>query len=290
MGLFLVTGATGNVGRRVVSELRSRGAAVRAFVRDPAKAAEILPGDVEVAVGDFTAPDSLGRALTGVQRVFLTSANGPDEVAHETAVIDAAAAASVTLLVKLSALGAEVGSPLPGLDWHGQIEQHLQQSGLPSVVLQANLFMSNLLASADAIAGGALPAPADDGVVSFVDPADVAAVAAAVLIEGRALSEPLVLTGPAAVSHAEIAAELADVLGHPVRYIDLPPAAAHQAFLDGGLPPWLVAHLDGVYALIRNGSLAVATDTVQRNLDRPAHSIGEWARANAELFARPRAA
>jgi uncharacterized protein YbjT (DUF2867 family) len=203
MGLILVTGATGNVGRRVVSELTSRGAAVRAFVRDCAKAAVVFPGDVEVAVGDFTAPSSLRDALAGVDRVFLTSANGPDEVAHETAVIDATVAASVRLLVKLSALGAQVGSQLPGLDWHGQIEQHLRQSGLPAVVLQSNLFMSNLFASADAVADGALPAPAGDAEVSFVDPADVAAVAAAVLVEGRSLSEPLVITGPAAVSYAQ---------------------------------------------------------------------------------------
>jgi uncharacterized protein YbjT (DUF2867 family) len=116
--------------------------------------------DVEVVLGDFTAPNSLRDALAGVDRVFLTSANGPDEVAHEAAVIDAIVAASVRLLVKLSALGAQVGSPLPGLDWNGQIEQHLRQSGVPAVVLQSNLFMSNLFASADAVAAGALPAPA----------------------------------------------------------------------------------------------------------------------------------
>jgi uncharacterized protein YbjT (DUF2867 family) len=284
MGLILVTGATGNVGRRVVSELTSRGAAVRAFVRDRAKAAEVLPGDVEVAIGDFTIPDSVRDAFAGVDRVFLTSANGPDEVTHETAVIEAAVPASVRLLVKLSALGAQVGSPRPGLDWHGQIEQHLRQSGLPAVVLQSNLFMSNLCASADAIAGGALPAPAGDAAVSFVDPADVAAVASAVLVEGRSLSEPLMITGPTAVSYAQIADELATATGRPVHYIDLPPGAAHQAFTDAGLPPWLVTHLDGAYTLVRAGELAVTTDTVQRYLNRPAHTIEEWAHANAEFF------
>jgi uncharacterized protein YbjT (DUF2867 family) len=284
MGLILVTGATGNVGRRVVSELTSHGAAVRAFVRDRAKAAEVLPGDVEVAVGDFTAPNSLRDALAGVDRVFLTSANGPDEVAHETAVIDATGAASVRLLVKLSALGAQVGSPLPGLDWHGQIEQHLRQSGPPAVVLQSNLFMSNLFASADAVAAGNLPAPAGDAAVSFVDPADVAAVAAAVLVEGRSLNEPLVITGPAAVSYAQIADKLATATGRSVRYIDLRPGAAHQAFTNASLPPWLVTHLDGAYTLVRAGELTVTTDTVQRYLNRPAHTIEEWANANAEFF------
>jgi uncharacterized protein YbjT (DUF2867 family) len=288
MGQILVAGATGNIGRRVVTELKNRGAAVRAFVRDPAKAAEVLLDDVELVVGDFTEPDSIREALIDVERVFLTSANGPDEVGHETAVIDAAAEASTQLLVKLSALGAQAGSPLPGLDWHGRIEQHLRKSGLHAVVLQANLFMSNLLASAEAIAGGTLPAPAGDGPVSYIDPADVAAVAAAVLVDGSSLSEPVVITGPTAITHAQIADELAAVIGHPVRYVDLPPAVAHQAFTDAGLPPWLVSHIDGAYTLVRAGELAATTQNVQQYLKRPAHSVTDWATANAAFFG-PRA-
>jgi uncharacterized protein YbjT (DUF2867 family) len=284
MGRILVTGATGNVGRRVVTELTNRGAAVRAFVRDPAKAAEVLLPDVEVVVGDFSDPGSVIKALIGVERVFLTSANGPDEVVHETAVIDAAAEASMPLLVKLSALGAQAGSPLPGLDWHGRIERHLRKIGLPVVVLQSNLFMSNLLASADAIAGGTMPAPAGNGKVSYVDPGDVAAVAAAVLVEGRSLSEPLVITGPTAVTHIQIADELAAITGHHVRYFDVPPAVAHQAFTDAGLPPWLVTHLDGAYGLVRAGKLAGTTDSVQQYLRRPAHSFADWATVNAAFF------
>jgi uncharacterized protein YbjT (DUF2867 family) len=268
-----------------VTELKNRGATVRAFVRDPAKTAEVLSDDVEIAVGDFSDPGSITKALIGVERVFLTSANGPDEVAHETAVIDAAAEAPMQLLVKLSALGAQAGSPLPGLDWHGRIEQHLRQIGLPAVVLQSNLFMSNLLASVDAIAGGILPAPAGNGKVSYVDPGDVAAVAAAILVEGRSLPEPLVITGPTAVTHTQIANEFAAITGHAVRYVDLPPAVAHQAFTDAGLPPWLVTHLDGAYGLVRAGKLAVTTDGVQQYLRRPARSVADWAAANAAFLA-----
>ena len=122
MSTILVTGATGNVGAHVVRELRRRGSSVRALVRDAAVAAAAL-GDVDLAVGDFGDPSSLRRAMHGVDRVFLTSADGPDKVAHESVVIDAAAAGWVQQIVKLSTVHARSGSPLPTFDWHGRIEE-----------------------------------------------------------------------------------------------------------------------------------------------------------------------
>ena len=119
------------------------------FVRDPAKAAEKLGDGVELAAGDFSDTASLHRALKGVDHLFLTSADGPQKVAHETAMIDAAAAAGVSQVVKLSTLGAQVGSPLPPFDWHGRIEQHLWRSEVPAVVLRASFYMSNLLGAAE---------------------------------------------------------------------------------------------------------------------------------------------
>jgi uncharacterized protein YbjT (DUF2867 family) len=74
---ILVTGATGNVGSRVARELSQRGARVRAFVRDPARATAILGDDIELAIGDLADPDSLRRALAGADRLFLACANVP---------------------------------------------------------------------------------------------------------------------------------------------------------------------------------------------------------------------
>jgi uncharacterized protein YbjT (DUF2867 family) len=112
MTKVLVTGGTGTVGAHLVRELCERGAAVRAFVRDPERAAARLGPGVELVAGDFADRASVRRAMQGVDRVFLTSADGPDQVAHETAVVDAAASAWVQRVVKLSFLGAELGSPI----------------------------------------------------------------------------------------------------------------------------------------------------------------------------------
>ena len=105
MDTILVTGATGNVGSAVVAELGDRGLPVRAFVRDPDRAAAILGPDVELAVGDFADPASIRAALEGIEVVFLACANVPPQVEYEIRVIDAAARAGVRRLVKLSASG-----------------------------------------------------------------------------------------------------------------------------------------------------------------------------------------
>jgi NAD(P)H dehydrogenase (quinone) len=92
-----------------------------------------------------------------------------------------------------------------------------------------------------------------------------------------------VITGPQAITHAQIADELAAVTGHTVRYVDkLRPRS--PGITDAGLPPWLVTHIDGAYGLIRRGELAVPTDSVRRHLRRPAHSLADWAKANAAFF------
>src|SRR5919197_739452 len=126
----LVTGATGNVGSAVVRELLERG---------------------EPVFGDFAAPASVRRALEGVHRLFLSSGDGPLKVGHETAVIDAAAAAGLELVVKASTLGADAASPLPGLAYNGRIEDHLRASGLPAVNLRSSFYMTNLLAAAEQV-------------------------------------------------------------------------------------------------------------------------------------------
>ena len=149
MGTVLVTGATGNVGSSVVPELLQEGEGVRAFVRDPAAARQRLGDQVELTVGDLSDPDSIRRAMEGVDRVFLSSGDGPQKVEHETAVIDVAAEAGVRRVVKVSTVRAAAGSPLPGFDWNGRIEDHLRGSGMPFTILQSTFYMTNLLAAAE---------------------------------------------------------------------------------------------------------------------------------------------
>lgn len=283
--MLLVTGATGNVGSQVVRELRGRGVSVRAFVRSPEKAAEKLGDGVELAAGDFSDSESLSRALKGVTAVFVTSADGPQKVEHETAVIDAAAAAGTARIVKLSTIGAEVGSTLPPFDWHGRIEQHLRRTVVTSVILRANFYMSNILQSAEQVRRqGRLFAPAGRAGISMIDPRDVAAVAAAVLTTDRHEGQTYQLTGPEAVTYERIAEELSAATGRPIEFVDVPDEAARQACLEAGMPDWLVTHLMALFQLIRRGALEQTTDTVHALTGREPRTFAEFARDHLRLF------
>jgi uncharacterized protein (TIGR02246 family) len=284
MTTVLVTAATGNIGTNLVPALLQHGVTVRALVRSKADAIARFGDHIEVSVGDFADRPSLADAMPGVDRVFLNSADGPDKVAHELAVIDAAVAAGVGGIVKLSSVLAEPGSPLPGLDWHGRIEAHLATCGVPSVVLRANFLMSNVLAARDAIRSGQLPAPAGDGKVSMLDPRDVSALAAAVLATADLQPNTLILTGGQAISYRDVAAELSHAIGRNIDYVDLPPEAASRGFADAGLPSWLVTHLNGAFDLIRRGELGFVTDTVAVVTRRQPHTFAAYARDHVGLF------
>ena len=270
----LVTGATGNVGSAVLRELGKRGVPARALVR---QAPSELRGAAEVAIGDFDHPASIRRALDGVDRVFLSSADGPRKVEHEAAVIDSAG--GVDLLVKASTVGARTGSPLAPFDWHGRIEERLRRSGVPHVVLASGFYMTNVLAAAEPVrAQRVLPAPAGAGRVAMIDPRDVGAVAAAVLCGSGHEGRTYRLTGPEAIGWADIAKIL------EVRYVDVPPAAAREQLAAAGTPRWLIDHLDKVFALVRGGALEETTDTVRVLTGVEPRTFTRFARDHADAF------
>src|SRR2546430_3370425 len=118
--MIVVTGATGNTGSEVVRALTARGGRVRAFVRDPGRARQVLGENVELAVGDFADPPSVPAALDGADALLLSCADYPRRVGWETAAIYAAVAPGLPPIVKLSAPPSQPGSPGALWDWHAQ--------------------------------------------------------------------------------------------------------------------------------------------------------------------------
>ena len=281
----LVTGATGNVGSQVVRALLARGEAVRALVRDAGRAGARLGDGAELVVGDLSDPDSVRRATAGVDRVFLSSADGPDKVAHEAAVADAAAAAGVRLVVKASTILAEPGSPLPPLDWNGRSEERLRRSGAPFTLLRSGFYMTNLLMAADQVrADGSVFAPAGDARIAMIDPRDIGDVAAVVLTEPGHAGRTYRLTGGEAISYGEVAAELSRATGAHIRHVDVPEPAARAGLEAAGMPDWLVEHLVGLFRLIRAGGLAEATGDVRLVLGRDPRGFARFADEYADAF------
>jgi uncharacterized protein YbjT (DUF2867 family) len=282
----LVTGATGNVGSRVVQELRGRGVPVRAFVRDADRASAVLGPHVDLAVGDFAEPASIRAALDGVDVLFLACGNLPPQVTYERNVIDAAARMGVRRLVKLSALGAEAGSRVDFWDWHARIERHLQASGVPWVILRPRYYMSNLLGFVETVrSAGAVFAPAEGVKVPMVDPLDVAATAAVVLQDDGHEGRTYELTGPEAVTFDDVAAQLSDLTGGPVRFVPVPDAAAREALHQVGLPDWMAENVVTVFGMLREDPAMQVTGAVHALTGRRPRHRAEFLGDQAALFA-----
>jgi len=283
--VFLVIGGTGTVGGEVLRQLVSRGERVRALVRDPFRASRLARPGVELVQGDLARPDTLPATLAGVRRVFLVTTSGPDTVPLQEALIGAAAAAGVERLVRVSVLGIGSGIPAGLFAWHERVEATLAASGIPCVNLRPTSYMQNILAQAEPIRrAGQFHGAQGDGRVAFVDARDVAAAAVGALTREDHVSGPVALTGPEALSYADVAAELAAGLGRPVAYVDLPADAYRQGLLGAGLPEWLAADL----ALIEEsgrGTVMTVTDGVERLAGRPPRRLAEFIRDHRALLA-----
>jgi uncharacterized protein YbjT (DUF2867 family) len=281
----LVTGATGTVGAHVVRALYERGVAVRAFVRDRDKAEQMLGGDVELAVGDFADRDSIERALRGTDRLFLACGNVPEQVEYERNAIDAGQSAGVQRVVKLSGPRAATDSALLFERWHGEIERHLLRSGLPYVMLRPSAYMTNLLAYARTVAQtGRLFAPAGAAQISYVDPRDVAAVAAVALATDGHEGRIYALTGPEAITYERIAQALSAATGRSVEFVDIPDEAARQALREAGLPALIADTIVDVFASQRAGSMTRVSDAVLALTGRPPRTFAQFARDHAGVF------
>jgi uncharacterized protein YbjT (DUF2867 family) len=280
--MILVLGATGNTGSEVARQLIAAGERPRLLVRDPAKAAA-FDGEADVVAGDLSSPDSLAAAMRGVEKLYLVS-TGTEIAALEGNAIDAARQAGVRHVVKLSVFGADS----PGIDfarWHAAAERRLVESGLAWTMLRPGSFMSNSLAWAETIrAQGAFYQPTGEGRWTTIDPADIGAVAVRALTtpghEGKSYS----LTGPESLSGAGYAAKLASVLGRPVSFVDVPPAAAHEGMIQSGMPARYADAVLDLLAAMKAGRYDAVTDTVREVTGRPATTFEDWARRNARAF------
>lgn len=260
--MILVTGATGTIGRHLVRMLTEAGAQFRALVRDEAKGSSL---GCEFTVGDFDEPASVAAALKGVDRLLLNSGGalpvaGPQPmIRQQTAAVDAARAAGVARIVKVSAWRPEPESKL-SVRAHWEIEQHLKSSGVAWSLLRPTGYMQNFFTGEGGLADGkAVAGPYGEGRVAYVDAYDIAACAAVLLTSSRGARRAYDVTGPEALTHEEIAAKL----GVPFR--DEHPEDAGAHLRARGLPDWFVDDLLWLYADMASGGVSEVT-TVVRDL------------------------
>ena len=146
MTTILVTGATGTVASEVLSALEGKaGVKVLAGVRSAAKGGSLRRANIEPVDFDYSKPETVSAALQGVDKVFLLTPFVLESVAYGKALVDAAKAAGVKHIVKLSAFGSDFEPGIQLGRWHREVEKHLQVRGIAHTILRPNNFMENFL-------------------------------------------------------------------------------------------------------------------------------------------------
>jgi uncharacterized protein YbjT (DUF2867 family) len=279
--MFLVTGATGNVGREVVAALAAAGRPVRALVRDPARA--VLPPGAEPVTGDLNRPETFAGALDGVQGLFLLP--GYDDIAGLLERAKAAGVRRVALLSGGSAEGGDLGNAVAR--YMIESERAVAASGLEWTFLRCRAFMSNALRWLPQLrAGDVVRVPFAGVRVAAIDPSDIAAVAVAALLDGGHAGRAYPLTGPEPLLPAEQVAVLAEVLGRPLRCEGQPDEEA-RAEMEASMPK---PYVDAFFSFYVDGTLDEATvhPAVAQVTGRPPRTFRQWAQAHRDDFAPPR--
>jgi uncharacterized protein YbjT (DUF2867 family) len=279
IGVILVTGATGKVGRQLVSQLTAHGAAVRAVARDPDAAA--LPAGVEVVRVDLADAGSLAPHLTGIDAAFLLwPFTSPGAAADLAPGVVNAIARQVPRIVYLSAHAA---ADRPGSFW-AQVERLVEASAAEWTFLRPAGFAANAFIWADQIrAGDVVRWPYGAAARSLVHERDLASVARLALTKDGHAGARYVLTGPSRLTQAEQVQAIGMAIGRPLRWEELPRQSARKqlaamfgdaAFADSALNTWA--------EFVRKPE--ILTTTVQELTGAPARSFRDWAADHAGDF------
>jgi uncharacterized protein YbjT (DUF2867 family) len=281
---ILVTGGTGNLGSEIVKQLAAAGASVRAQARHPQKAQDVPPG-IQLVAGDLAKPETLGAAMDDVDAMLLLSGMDPAQIEWQLNAINAAKRAGVRCVVKVSMLGADHHCTIPLARWHAQSEDDLAASGLEYTNLRPNFFMQNMLSYAGTIKSqGAFYGCAKDGRATTVDVRDIAAVAVVCLTQPGHHGKTYVIAGPEALTFAEQAAKLAEAVGKPVKYVDLPPETFRARLIAAGRPDWLADTITELFRSAADGKMEPHTDVIRAVTGRKPITFDEFAREHAPAF------
>ncbi|MBM7775602.1 uncharacterized protein YbjT (DUF2867 family) [Actinokineospora baliensis] len=268
----LVTGATGTVGRHVVTGLVAAGVEVRAMTRRRAGAG--FADGVEVVGGDLGAPDP--AVFAGVDRLYLFTAG------KTATVLDHAKRAGVSRVVLLSSASVGFDDAQVG-ESHRVAEEAVVDSGLEWTHLRPGMFAANLLEWADSIrAEGVVREPHRAAAQTAIHEVDIAEVAVAALLTDKHVGQALALTGSEVLTKVEQAETIGAVIGKTVRFEELAPER-WKAELPAEVPGWVADWLLGIWA----GAAAVPETplpTVADVLGRPPKTLREWATDHAADF------
>ncbi|QOY90158.1 SDR family oxidoreductase [Paludibaculum fermentans] len=276
---ILITGASGVLGRAIVSAFVEAGVTVRQGVRNLNSAKAGVPA----VRWDYADPSTIAPALDGIDALLLMAPPlDAEAVAKLTPAIVAAKSAGLSHILLISAFGANYNEQAP----LRVIEHLVIGSGIPYTILRPNFFMENF---SEGFLAGSIKAQngiflaAGDGKTSFISIDDIAAVALA------AFQKPLTgveldLTGPESLDHTEAAGFISEAAGRPVAYHALTEEQMAAGARAAGLPESTIAYMAVLYSIVRGGFAAGITPVVGEVTGRPPLTFAEFARRNAAAW------
>src|SRR5471030_502405 len=265
-----VSGASGHLGRAVVSQLllRPGGHEVVAITRTP----EAVSGPVQGRYGDYNQPDNLVEAYAGLDRLLVITTVDPEpgkRGAQNVAAIDAAVKAGVKHIVFMSAVGTrQEEEPARGASyWRG--EQHLIAVAPAWTILRMNFYAEAFVQLAQAaLRQGVLTGLAENR-AAFVARDDVAEAAAGILIGDGHAGAIYNATGPERLSGAERAAIIAEITGQPLAFLAITQEQLRAGLTQAGLPAGAVHIVVSIQASFAAGAFDIVTGDVERLGGRP---------------------
>jgi len=278
----LITGATGEVGSRVVQHLLKRGVRPRLLVRDEAKARRLFGEHVDIFAGDLAEPASLRNAFMGVDTLYLVNV-GPEIPERDKIAASLAKETKIKKIVKLSSLDVEHGLAIGA--WHEKGEAAIRSSGVPFIFVRPTGFMSNLLAWTHAIQTEQIVrSSAANGRRPFIHSEDIAAVSVEALVSGEYMGQAIPITGPDSLTFGEATDIIAKAIGQPLKFEAISDDEARKRYSRvSGSPEETEAHV-ALWRAIREGRLAAVTHDVERILGRKPIALTQWAAENANAF------
>lgn len=281
--MYLVIGATGNVGGALATQLLEQGHKVRALVRDASRA-EALPAGTDAVVGDLDDAESLAAAADGVDGAFYMQVAPIPAQARK--MVDALAASSVRKVVVLSSIGTVLEPrPMIGAAIAAR-DEVFRTSGLDVTYLLPNALMSNAFWWLPSIRDeGKVYDASDPGKTVPVDAADVARVAALALTWDGHAGKSYILNGPEALTAREQVEILADVLGREIEFVPLTPEAFEARATAHGEDTQHAAAVRNLNELFRAGRAGVVSQELANVTGTAGTTFREWCVENAGAFA-----
>ena len=280
----LVIGATGNVGRQVISQLITTNVKVRALTRNPDSAN--LPAEVEIVGGDLTIPATLDRPLDDVDAVFLVWAAPATAVAPAVARIAEHAERVVFLSSPHRTAHPFFQQPNPSATLHADIERVIEASGLQWTFLRPGMFASNARSwwAPTIRAGGVVRWPYAEAPTAPIHGRDIAAVAVRALGGDGHAGADYVLTGPQSLSQSEQVGIIGEAIGRSLRFEEVSPDEARRELLTVMPLPVIDMLLSAWEAAI--GQPALVTTAVADITGTPTRTFRDWAIDHAAEFRR----